>query len=71
MYFRRQLPKAQTAVEYLLLFGVVTAFVMVGFKIFLPKVNQSSERYYNKAAIGILGPPPLPANVDAARINYP
>jgi hypothetical protein len=61
--------KAQTAVEYLLLLGVVTAVMLVAFKKFLPKVFTSSDRYYNTAAEAILDRP-VPVSEDQ-RENYP
>ena len=62
--------KAQTAVEYMLLLGVVTAIALLGFKEFLPRVNRASEVYYNHAANAILGPPPL-NGVEVFRANFP
>lgn len=45
--------KAQTAVEYLILMTAVVAIVLVGFKRFLPSVQQSSNVFFNRAAVGI------------------
>jgi len=50
--------KAQTAIEYMLLLGIVTAIVLIGFKKFLPQVQESSNLMYNRAAIGIMGDAP-------------
>lgn len=50
---------AQTAIEYMLLLAVVTAIVLVGFKHYVPKSRSATEEFYNKAAIGILGDPPV------------
>ena len=48
---------AQTAVEYLLLFGVVVAIVLIGMKAYLPRVRNASDQYFNKASKGIMGRP--------------
>ena len=48
---------AQTAIEYMLLLGVVVALVLVAFKTSLPKMRTSANTYFNRAAIGILGEP--------------
>ena len=61
---------AQSAVEYLLLLGVMTAVALVGFRVLLPKVNKSSELYYNKAANAILDRPPDYANMEPTKV-YP
>jgi Flp pilus assembly pilin Flp len=66
-----RITKGQTAVEYMLLLGVVTAIVLGGFKYFIPKVNKSSELYYNEAARAILGTPPSNSPTEAVRTNYP
>lgn len=66
-----KIQKAQTAVEYLVLLGVTTVIVLVGFKEFLPKVNRSTELYFNYASNAILGPPPLNGLQEAGRILYP
>ena len=62
--------RAQTAIEYLLLLGVVTAIALVAFRTFLPKVNKASEFYYNEAAKDILDHPPDYANLEGAK-RYP
>jgi len=50
--------KAQAAIEYMLLLAVVVAIVIVGFKTFLPKGRTSSELFFNRVTVGILGDPP-------------
>lgn len=50
--------RAQTAVEYLLLLMTVAAIVLVGFKTYLPRIQDTANVYYNRAAPGILGTPP-------------
>jgi len=50
--------QAQSIVEYLLLLTAVVAVVLIGFKQLVPKVQTSSEGFYNKAAIGIMGKAP-------------
>ncbi len=49
--------KGQTAIEYMLLLGVVVALVLIALKTSLPKLQTSSNTYFNRAAIGILGDP--------------
>ena len=68
--YSKSVHQAQAAIEYLLILAVATIIALVGFKVFLPKVNQSSEVYYNKAAQEILDAPPLPANSELFR-KYP
>ena len=50
--------KGQQALEYILLLAIVVAVVLFGFKKYLPQTRNSSELYYNKVAVGILGEPP-------------
>lgn len=54
--------KGQTAVEYLLLLGVVTAIILVGMKTYLPRFTGASNLYFNKAAVRILGDAPRCGN---------
>ena len=49
--------KAQTAIEYMLLLGVVVATVLIGLKVYLPQTKQSANLYFNRTAVGILGTP--------------
>ncbi|MBI5416029.1 MAG: hypothetical protein HZA29_04355 [Candidatus Omnitrophica bacterium] len=49
--------KAQTAVEYMLLLGVIVAVVLVSFKMSLPRMRVSANAYFNRTAIGIMGTP--------------
>jgi Flp pilus assembly pilin Flp len=51
--------QGQTAIEYLLLLAVVVAIVLVGFKTYLPQSHNAVDLYYNRAAVGIMGKPPL------------
>lgn len=48
---------AQTAIEYMLLLGVVVALVLIGFKVSLPQTRASANIFFNRAAIGIMGKP--------------
>ncbi len=50
--------QGQTALEYLLLLGIVVAIVLVGFHKYIPQTRNSSELFLNKTAVGILGEPP-------------
>ncbi len=47
----------QTAIEYMLLLGVVVAAVLIGLRVSLPRTRVSAERYFNRTVIGILGAP--------------
>jgi len=49
--------KAQTAIEYMLLLGVVVALVLVAFKTSLPRLRTSANIYFNRAEISLLGKP--------------
>ena len=48
----------QQALEYVLLLAIVVAIVLFGFKKYIPTTRDSSELYYNKVTVGILGEPP-------------
>lgn len=52
----------QTALEYLLLFGIVAAAVLAAFRYLLPQVRDSSEGYYNNVTRVIMGEKPDPIN---------
>jgi Flp pilus assembly pilin Flp len=47
--------RGQTALEYMLLFGVVVAIVMVGFVKYLPRTYQAANVYFDKVSEGIAG----------------
>ena len=47
--------KAQTAVEYMLLLGVVMAIVLIGFKKYVPRIEGAGNVYYEHISNGILG----------------
>ena len=49
--------RAQTAIEYMLLLGVVVALVLISLKTYLPRMRTSANTYFNRTAIGILGKP--------------
>ncbi len=48
----------QTALEYMLLFGIVAAAVLYSFRNLLPQVRNSSEGYYNSVTRVIMGEKP-------------
>ncbi|MBN1870118.1 MAG: hypothetical protein JW847_06060 [Candidatus Omnitrophica bacterium] len=50
--------KGQTAIEYLLLLMTVAAIVLVGFKTYMPRIQETANIYYNRAAPAILGDAP-------------
>ena len=43
--------------EYLLLLGAVVAIVLIGFKTYLPSVQNGAGLYYNRVSYGIMGTP--------------
>lgn len=49
--------KGQSAIEYMLLLGVVVAIVLVGFKTYFPRSSNAAEGYFNTIAVRIAGPP--------------
>lgn len=59
MPFRRRNKNtsAQTAMEYMLLLGIVVVVVLAGFRKYIPKSKASSELYFNNISVGILGTP--------------
>ncbi len=50
----------QTAVEYLLLLTIAAVVVFVGFQRLLPRVEGTSNQFFNKATQGIMGKPAEP-----------
>ena len=56
----RQLKKAQAAIEYMLLLGVLTIVALTGFKAFVPKTKENSELFFNKTAERVMGDLPGP-----------
>lgn len=55
--FSSQRPCGQTAVEYMLLLGVVVAIVLVAFKVYLPRAKNSANIYFNRTSLRIMGDP--------------
>ncbi|GEM_PF-2053070 len=53
----RHSKKGQTAVEYLLLLGIVVTVVLVGFSKYLPRAQQASNIYFQRVGEGVLGEP--------------
>ena len=45
--------RGQSTLEYMLLLGTVVVIVLVGFKVFLPRVQNSSDLYFNRVSYGI------------------
>jgi len=41
----------------MLLLAAVVGIVLVGFKIYLPSINESTNVYFNRVAVGIYGEP--------------
>ena len=49
--------KGQTAIEYLLLLGVIVAIVLLAMPRLLPRTEGAANVYFNRAANAILGKP--------------
>lgn len=49
--------QGQTAVEYLLLLGIVVTVVLIGFSKYLPRAQQASNIYFQRVGEGVLGEP--------------
>ena len=47
----------QSALEYMILLGTVVAIVLLGLKNYIPRIEETANIYYNRAAAGILGDP--------------
>lgn len=47
----------QTAVEYLILLGVVMAIVLIGMKTYLPRTGAASNLYFDRVTNTLLGAP--------------
>ena len=47
----------QTAIEYMLLFGTVVAVVLIGFRTYVPQMQDAANLYFNRASVGVLGEP--------------
>ena len=67
----RRSREAQTAIEYLILLGVMVTIVLVGFKVYLHKAGDEAGNFFNAAAIGIMDEAPDAMVVNPARVNYP
>lgn len=66
--------KAQAvAVEYMVMLSAIAIVVLLGFKKYFPQVRGGSELYFNRAADGIMGPPPACGNgiCEAGRLETP
>ncbi len=50
--------RAQTAIEYLILLGVVTAIVLAGFNYFVPLARDDTNRYFREVLRGVYGNQP-------------
>ena len=61
----------QTAVEYLLLLSTVALVAFVGFQKLLPRVEGTSNRFFNKAAQSIMGKPADPFTPAPAAVPPP
>jgi len=49
--------EGQTAIEYMLLLGIVVSVVLVAFNSMLPRVQSASNMYFDKVAVSLMGDP--------------
>lgn len=49
--------KGQTAIEYMLLLGVVVATVLIAVKVQLPQAKRYANEFFNRASAGIVDRP--------------
>ena len=68
---RRRSRRAQTAIEYMVLLGVMVTVVLVGFKVYLNKARIEAGNFFNAAAVGIMDDAPVNGVVNALKTNYP
>ena len=61
--------KGQTAIEYMILLGVVVALVLIAFKTQLPRMRVSANIYFNRAMLGIIGSRTPAGTGSAARLS--
>jgi len=50
--------KAQTSVEYMLLFAAVMIVVIYGFDTYFPYIRETANIYYNGVIMGVVGAEP-------------
>jgi len=62
------LKEAQSMIEYVLLLGATVVVVLLAFKSLLPNVRNSSNIYYNKVAVGVMGD--MAARIENADGNW-
>lgn len=58
----------QTAMEYLLILGVMTAIALVAFRTMLPVARQETNLYFNAVTTNLLGSTAVIRYLDT---NYP
>jgi Flp pilus assembly pilin Flp len=56
---RKEKPSGQTAIEYLILLGIVTAVALIGFHTFVPQSRQYTEQYFNQVTNRLYGATPV------------
>lgn len=49
-YFEMKKRTAQSSIEYMILYAIVVAVVLVGFRAFLTRTKDHGEEYYNHVA---------------------
>ncbi len=62
--------RAQAAVEYIVLLGVVTAVVLAGFNSFLYSTQERTNLIINQALKGIMGVNAI-SKARSTHLNYP
>ncbi len=60
--FKFKNPTGQTVLEYMLILAVVGVIVLSSFAFLVPRVNKSSEGYYNSVSRVMMGEDPQPIN---------
>jgi hypothetical protein len=55
---QRFFPQGQAAVEYMLLMAMALVVVLLGFKTFFPRAQDSTNKLFDKQSFGIMGKPP-------------
>lgn len=63
--------RAQSSMEYLLILTMVGVIVLASLRFLLPKVNTSSEGYFNSVTRVVLGEKPQPINGGWCEVQCP
>ena len=64
--------KAQAAIEYMVLLGIMAAIIIGGFKFYLGSSRNQANKFFTNATIGIMGDvPKVRAIVGGTPADYP